>query len=53
MVVYPAASFPIVAKKNGAKLVILNREETPLDDYADLIVNEEIGPTLSKVVQLN
>lgn len=53
LVVYPAASFPIVAKKNGAKLVILNREETPLDDYADLIVNEEIGPTLSKVVQLN
>ncbi|MGI9425188.1 MAG: SIR2 family NAD-dependent protein deacylase [Hyphomicrobiaceae bacterium] len=53
LVVYPAASFPVVAKKNGAKLVILNREETPLDDYADLIVNDEIGPTLSQVVRLN
>lgn len=53
LVVYPAASFPVVAKKNGAKLVILNREETPLDDYADLVINDEIGPTLSQVVQVN
>ncbi|MGI9409524.1 MAG: SIR2 family NAD-dependent protein deacylase [Hyphomicrobiaceae bacterium] len=53
LVVYPAASFPIVAKKNGANLVILNREETPLDGYADLIINDEIGPTMSQVVQLN
>lgn len=53
LVVYPAASFPVVAKKNGARLVILNREETSLDGYADLVINDEIGPTLSQVVQLN
>lgn len=51
--VYPAAGFPIMAKKNGAKLVILNREETELDPIADLVVHEEIGPTLAPIVQLN
>lgn len=51
--VYPAAGFPIMAKKNGAKLVILNREETELDPLADLVVHEEIGPTLAPIVQLN
>ncbi len=53
LVVYPAASFPLVAKQNGAKLVILNREPTDLDPYADLVINDEIGPTLSRVVPLD
>ena len=48
--VHPAASFPLVAKRNGARLVILNREETPLDEYADLVLHEEIGATLSAAV---
>ena len=46
--VYPAASFPILAKKNGSKLIILNREKTDLDIYADLVINDEIGSFLSK-----
>lgn len=50
LVVHPAASFPLVAKRNGARLVILNREETPLDVYADLVLHEEIGATLSAAV---
>lgn len=53
LVVTPAATFPVIAKRAGAKLVILNREETPLDDYADLIVNGEIGPTLTAVIPTN
>ena len=48
--VYPAASFPLVAKKNGSKLVILNREGTDLDKYADLVIHDEIGEFLSKVL---
>tara|TARA_B100001123_G_scaffold343074_1_gene389481 strand:- start:105 stop:374 length:270 start_codon:yes stop_codon:yes gene_type:complete len=52
LVVYPAASFPLVAKRNSAKLVILNREETPLDGYADLVLHEEIGTTLSDAIHL-
>ncbi len=50
--VYPAASFPLVAKKNGSKLVILNREGTDLDKYADLVIHDEIGEFLSKSIEL-
>jgi NAD-dependent deacetylase len=46
LVVYPAASFPAVAKQNGSLLVILNRDPTELDYLADLVLNLEIGPTL-------
>lgn len=51
--VFPAAGFPIMAKKIGAKMAILNREATDLDGYADLVVNDEIGPTLGAAVGLN
>jgi len=51
LVVYPAAGFPLQAKRQGAGLVILNREKTPLDGDADLVINAEIGPTLGSVIQ--
>lgn len=51
--VYPAAGFPIVAKRNGARLVILNREPTELDAIADLVIHGEIGPTLAPIAMLN
>jgi len=51
--VYPAASFPILAKENGARLVILNREETDMDPIADLVLHAEIGATLAPIAQLN
>jgi len=47
LVVYPAAAFPAFAKENGAQLVIVNREPTPLDEMADLVIRAEIGPVLS------
>ena len=47
LVVYPAAAFPGVAQRSGAKLVILNRDPTDQDAMADLVLNLEIGPTLS------
>lgn len=53
LVVFPAANVPLVAKRNGARFVILNREETELDTYADLVINAEIGPVLSAVAQVN
>jgi NAD-dependent deacetylase len=53
LVVYPAAGLPIAAKRNGAKLVILNRDPTELDHMADLVVKAEIGPTMSRVVGVN
>lgn len=53
LVVYPAAGFPEYAKRRGAKLVIVNREPTPLDGIADLVLHAEIGPTLGYVVGVN
>jgi NAD-dependent deacetylase len=49
LVVYPAADFPLMAKRNGADLVIVNRESTPQDPYADLVLHEELGPLLTAV----
>lgn len=51
LVVYPAAGLPIVAKKAGSELAIVNREETELDPYADLVLNTEIGPLMSAVME--
>lgn len=53
LVVYPAAGLPLLARQAGAKLVILNRDATELDGYADLVLNREIGPTLSAVTNLS
>ena len=53
LVVYPAAGFPGMAKRRGAKLVILNREPTDQDDSADMVIHAEIGPTLSRAVGVN
>jgi NAD-dependent deacetylase len=53
LVVYPAAAFPLLAKRNGAKLAIVNREATELDAYADLVLHDEIGPTLTAAVAAN
>jgi NAD-dependent deacetylase len=50
LVVYPAAAIPVIAKRRGARLVILNRDPTELDAIADLVLHSEIGPTLGAVV---
>jgi len=46
LVVEPAASFPRIAKQSGARLVILNNQETPLDHLADIVIREQIGATM-------
>ena len=51
--VYPAAGFPQTAAQKGAALVILNREPTDLDSFADLVLNMEIGPILGDAVGAN
>ena len=50
LVVYPAAGFPLLAKRRGARLVILNREPTEQDSEADLALHVDIGPTLGAAV---
>jgi NAD-dependent deacetylase len=50
LVVWPAAGFPLMAKRNGARLVIINREATEFDDIADLVVREDIGTVLAPLI---
>ncbi|WP_370880085.1 SIR2 family NAD-dependent protein deacylase [Labrys monachus] len=47
LLVHPAAGLPRLARRNGAQLVIVNREATPCDDDADLLLRGEIGDILS------
>ncbi len=51
LVVTPAAHFPVKAKRNDARLVIVNREETPLDGIADLVLHDDIGPLMTAAVE--
>ena len=51
LVVEPAASIPRLAKAAGARLVIVNREPTPLDGIADAVVRGEIGAVLPPLVE--
>jgi NAD-dependent deacetylase len=53
LVVYPAAALPALARENGAALVIVNREPTPLDDLADLVIRSEIGSALERFIVRN
>jgi len=49
LVVYPAAALPVLAKRNGATLAIVNREPTGHDGIADLVIRGEIGPVLGSL----
>jgi NAD-dependent deacetylase len=51
LVVFPAATLPLVAKRNGAALVIVNREPTDLDEEADLVIRGEIGAILEPLIE--
>ena len=50
LVVWPAAGIPILAKRSGAQLVIINRDETECDDVADLVVRQDIGTVLAPFI---
>jgi NAD-dependent deacetylase len=52
LVVKPAAQLPVVARKNGAPLVIVNREATPLDEIANAVVRGDAGPVLDTLARL-
>jgi NAD-dependent deacetylase len=52
LVVWPAAGFPLMAKRSGASLVIINRDPTEFDDIADLVVRHDIGDVLAPFIAL-
>ncbi|MCD6261909.1 MAG: Sir2 family NAD-dependent protein deacetylase [Deltaproteobacteria bacterium] len=51
LVVYPAASIPNQAVDKGSRLIIINRDTTPLDHKADLVIHESVSDTLAKMVE--
>ncbi|MBL8552055.1 MAG: Sir2 family NAD-dependent protein deacetylase [Hyphomonadaceae bacterium] len=52
LVVYPAAGLPMLAKRAGARVAIINREATDHDRYADLVIHAEIGRTMTEALML-
>jgi NAD-dependent deacetylase len=51
LVVYPAASVPVHAVGCGAKLMIINRDGTPQDERADLVIHASLGETLGRIME--
>jgi NAD-dependent deacetylase len=49
LVVTPAADLPVLAKESGARLVIVNREPTPLDSLADVVLRSAIGDCMESI----
>ncbi|MBI2765283.1 MAG: NAD-dependent protein deacylase [Chloroflexi bacterium] len=49
-VVYPAAEFPVMAKRRGAALIEINPEETDLTPLADIVVRAAAGAALAAIV---
>jgi NAD-dependent deacetylase len=50
--VQPAASFPLIARRNGGLLAIINREATPLDEFADFVYHDAIGEVCRNLTAL-
>jgi len=50
LVVYPAASVPQEASGGGARLIIVNRDETPLDARADAFIRASVTEVMKKMV---
>ncbi len=48
LVVEPAASFPVFAAELGIPLVIINRDPTPADRWAELVIHDDIGDVLGR-----
>ena len=49
---YPAADFPVLAKRRGAPLIEINPQETPLSEIADVVIRAPSGLVLPALVDL-
>ena len=52
LVVTPAADLPVITKRRGGRLMIINRDETPLDGQADVVLRTPLGETLTALAEL-
>ncbi len=51
LVVYPAAYIPLYARESGARLVIVNRDDTPYDHLAEVVINSGAGETMTGIMR--
>ncbi len=49
LIVTPAADLPLITKERGGRLVIINRDPTPLDEIADATIRESSGEVLASI----
>ena len=47
LTVYPAAGF--IRYFNGDKIVLINRDSTPFDSQADLVIHDKVGEVLGQI----
>jgi len=50
LLVYPAASMPIIAKQAGSKLVIINYTPTDMDSQSDIVIHDKAGPVMKAIL---
>lgn len=50
--VYPVAALVPQAKRHGARIALINRDQTPCDAIADLVIQGELGPVMTKLQQM-
>jgi NAD-dependent deacetylase len=49
--VMPAADLPLLARRRGAKLVLVNLSPTPLDGQMDVVIKADVVRTLEVLVE--
>ena len=52
LVVYPAAEIPLVARRAGAAMIVVNAEPTPFDRFAEVVIHGRSGEVLPEIVSL-
>jgi NAD-dependent protein deacetylase/lipoamidase len=53
LAVYPAASLPLLAKRGGAQIIIINVGPTAMDEIADIRIDAKAGETLPTLIGNN
>jgi len=53
LVVYPAAGIPQIAADKGAKIIIVNKGPTPLDDRAHVVIDGPAGEVLPEILEVD
>ncbi|MFC1996620.1 NAD-dependent deacetylase [Chloroflexota bacterium] len=52
LVVSPVAQLPEQARKNGARIIIVNKSPTYMDEYASLVIHGDVANILPKITRI-